>query len=309
MQEITQLRRGLALAAGKNDEEIEQNVAEWKRRAIQWSLYGVDNNPEAVEICHLRLWLSLVLDLSSPLEVEPLPNLDFRVVAGDSLIDRIGGIVLAESLPVGEYQAPLEVGGRVEQDRRLIDRWKREFDAEHANPHRLRDLRDKIVKAMQRILTAYLDAELTRERQVSEAPKPRGLRTARQRKREDRDRRAARESVEQLQHARADLQVERAFWKPFLWPVLFHEAFQEGGFDLVLANPPYVAAGRLSAADKDVFRAAFPEVYAGTADLLVFFYARALQILRDRGWLAFVTSNKYMRAAYGRDCAGICPIH
>ena len=34
-----------------------KQVAEWKRRAIQWSLYGVDINPEAVEICHLRLWL------------------------------------------------------------------------------------------------------------------------------------------------------------------------------------------------------------------------------------------------------------
>ena len=89
--------------------------------------------------------------------------------------------------------------------------------------------------------------------------------------------------------------------------MLFHEAFQDGGFDLVLANPPYVAAGKLSADDKDVFEAAFPEVYTGTADLLVFFYARALQILRGGGWLAFVTSNKYMRAEYGRGLRGHLP--
>ena len=300
MQEIVQLRRGLALADGQPDEWIEQSVAEWKRRAIRWSLYGVDNNPEAVEICHLRLWLSLVLDLPSPANVVPLPNLDFRVVAGDSLIDRIGGIVLSESLPMSDYVPPLAVGGRVKQDRGLIDRWKAEFEAEHDNPSRLRKLRENIERAMRRILTTYVDAELTRERQAAEAPDPPGLTTAQQRRRADRDRRNARTRVEQLQRARADLQAERGFWKPFLWPVLFHEAFQEGGFDLVLANPPYVRQERIDADDQRIFEVAFPEVYAGTADLLVFFYARALQILRDGGWLAFVTSNKYMRAAYGQ---------
>lgn len=304
MQEIVQLRRGLALAAGKPDVWIERNVSAWKRRAIQWSLYGVDSNPEAVEICHLRLWLSLVLDLDSVLDLEPLPNLDFRVVAGDSLIDRVGGIVLPESLPVGTYQAPLEIGGLVSHDRRLIERWKREFEAEHANPRRLRELRDNIVRAVQRILTAYVDAELTRERQASDAPAPPGPSTTRQRRRIDRERRAARQRVQLLERARADLHADRRFWKPFLWPVLFHEAFQEGGFDLVLANPPYVRQELISAEDQMVFQATFREVYTGTADLLVFFYARALQILDEGGWLAFVTSNKYMRAVYGRGLRG-----
>ena len=285
MQEITQLRRGLALAAGTSDEEIERSVAAWKRRAIHWSLYGVDINPEAVDICHLRLWLSLVLDLQSPLNVEPLPNLDFRVVVGDSLIDRICGVALPDSLPLDDQQLPFDSSGRLDQQRRLIDRWKREFDAEHDNPARLRELRGNIARAVRRILTAYADIAIERERQ---------------RRQEDRDSRAARARITQLERARADLDAERGFWKPFLWPVLFHEVFRDSGFDLVLANPPYVRQERISADDQVVFKEAFSEVYAGTADLLVFFYARALQILREGGWLAFVTSNKYMRAAYGQ---------
>ena len=300
MQEIVQLRRGLALANGQPDEWIEQGVPEWKRRAIQWSLYGVDNNPEAIEICHLRLWLSLVLDLPSPGNVDPLPNLDFRVVAGDSLIDRIGDIVLPESLPVSDYLPPLELGGRVNHDRRLIDRWKREFEAEHANPSRLRELRDKIVRAVKRILTAYVDAELTRERQAADAPDPPGLRTAQQRRKHERDRRAARQRVQLLERALADLHTQRGSWKPFIWPVLFHEAFQDGGFDLVLANPPYIRKERQNRQDETLWKSTFPQVAASRADILVYFYARALQILRDGGWLAFVTSNKYMRAQYGQ---------
>jgi len=52
-----------------------QQVAEWKERVITHCLYGVDINPEAVEICRLRLWLSMVVDAERPV---PLPNLDFR---------------------------------------------------------------------------------------------------------------------------------------------------------------------------------------------------------------------------------------
>ena len=301
MQEITQLRRGLALAAGQGDAAIDMRVAEWKRRAIQWSLYGVDINPEAVEICHLRLWLSLVLDLPRPVNVEPLPNLDFRVVRGDSLIDRIGGIVLPESLPVSEYQAPLEIGRRVTRERRFIDRWKREFESEHDNPRRLREVRDNIGRAVRRILLTYVDAAIEHERQAAEAPDPASLNIARrERQQKDRERRAALEKLQLLEEARDDLQAERGFWKPFLWPVLFHEAFQDDGFDLVLANPPYVRQERLSADDQEIFKTTFSEVYSGTADLLVFFYARALQILRDGGWLAFVTSNSFAKRNYGR---------
>ena len=309
MQEIVQLRRGLAVAAGQFDTDISVQVAEWKRRAIQWSLYGVDNNPEAVEICHLRLWLSLVLDLDSAMDVDPLPNLDFRVVAGDSLIDRIGGIVLPESLPVSGYQPPLEIGGRVTQDRSLIDRWKREFEAEHENPRRLRELRNKIVGAVQRILLTYVEAELQREHQAIDAPDPHDLHTAQERHRKGRKYLAARQRVKLLERARTDLQSERRFWKPFLWPILFQEAFQDGGFDVVLANPPYVRMERLDNEDEALWKEIFPEVAGSRADILVYFYGRAVQIARDGGWIAFITSNKFMRSGFGMGLREHLPKH
>jgi adenine-specific DNA-methyltransferase len=58
----------------------------FKRHAIQDCLYGVDIDPGAVEIAKLRLWLSLVVDEEDVKQVKPLPNLDYKVVAGDSLI-------------------------------------------------------------------------------------------------------------------------------------------------------------------------------------------------------------------------------
>jgi len=56
-----------------------------KWHCIESSLYGVDIDPSAVEIAKLRLWLSLVVDEESYDQIRPLPNLDYRIVCGDSL--------------------------------------------------------------------------------------------------------------------------------------------------------------------------------------------------------------------------------
>ncbi|HKP77017.1 MAG TPA: TaqI-like C-terminal specificity domain-containing protein, partial [Longimicrobiaceae bacterium] len=71
-----------------------------------------------------------------------------------------------------------------------------------------------------------------------------------------------------------------------------------GGFDVVLANPPYVRQ-ELIRDQKPRLAANFPLVYSGTADLYVYFYARALEMLAPGGMLAFISSNKWFRAAYG----------
>ncbi|MBI5649964.1 MAG: class I SAM-dependent DNA methyltransferase [Chloroflexi bacterium] len=58
----------------------------FKRHAIQNCLYGVDIDAGAVEIAKLRLWLSLVVDEEDVREIKPLPNLDYKIVAGNSLL-------------------------------------------------------------------------------------------------------------------------------------------------------------------------------------------------------------------------------
>jgi len=58
----------------------------FKRHAIQASLYGVDIDPGAIEIAKLRLWLSLVVDEEDVQQIKPLPNLDYKLVVGNSLL-------------------------------------------------------------------------------------------------------------------------------------------------------------------------------------------------------------------------------
>jgi hypothetical protein len=90
----------------------------------------------------------------------------------------------------------------------------------------------------------------------------------------------------------------------FDWQVEFAEVFAgdangtAGGFDVILANPPYVHSGLIKHL-KPTLKKVYPEVYTGTSDLYVFFYGRALQLLRPSGMLAFISSNKWLRTNYG----------
>jgi hypothetical protein len=75
------------------------------------------------------------------------------------------------------------------------------------------------------------------------------------------------------------------------------------GFDIVVANPPYVRQ-ELIRPLKPTLKGRYPEVYSGYADLYVYFYARALHLLREGGMGVFISSNKWLRAGYGKKLRG-----
>lgn len=115
--------------------------------------------------------------------------------------------------------------------------------------------------------------------------------------------RLLREQIEQLRaeikaYTRGDARLPE---NAFDWAVEFAEVFSgaAGGFDIVLANPPYVRQ-ELIKEIKPMLKNRYPDVYRGTADLYVYFYARALQLLKPAGMLAFIAPNKFMRAGYGQ---------
>ncbi len=83
MNEIIRVRNALTTYL---DDDLERNPYHFKRHAIQNCLYGVDIEPSAVEIAKLRLWLSLIVDEEERETIQPLPNLDYKIVQGDSLL-------------------------------------------------------------------------------------------------------------------------------------------------------------------------------------------------------------------------------
>lgn len=309
IQEMVALRRGILFSKQRyvEPDELYRTVSEWKRRIIENSLYGVDINPEAVEICRLRLWLSMVLDMDEPPEPNSnwaLPNLDFQIVAGDSLVDRVAGVTFKESWPTPkDLQLGMDLQYKLQRLETNIAQRRREFEGTHRNPKRLRELRDLIARDQREIVRLHLavalekaEAELQGLLEAMEEGARRITKTALKRAEGLIDRtRSLLDNMESTDFALVQ--------KPFLWPVAFPEVLREGdpnaGFDIVLANPPYVRQEKLDPEDQNSYKEAFPEVHTGMADILVYFYARALQILRPGGWLSFITSNKFMRAGYG----------
>ena len=312
IQEMVALRRGILFSQRGyvEPEELYREVSEWKRRIIENSLYGVDINPEAVEICRLRLWLSMVLDMDEPPDPNSdwaLPNLDFQIVAGDSLVDRVAGVTFKESWPPPQgLQLGMELQNSLQRLENNIAQRRREFGVTHRDPKRLRELRDLIARDQREIIHLHLTDALEQAKadlevlNKSERPTKSALRKVHS-------------LIDRISSVLSDMEDKNfaLVQKPFLWPIAFPDVLREGdpnaGFNIVIANPPYVRMEKLDNEDELSYGEAFPEVSASRADILVYFYARAIQILRPGGWLSFITSNSFTRRNYGERLRGHLP--
>ena len=108
---------------------------------------------------------------------------------------------------------------------------------------------------------------------------------------------------QELREVIAELKENLQGWQAnadeFVWQIEFPEVFQEGGFDIVIGNPPYVRQ-ELIIPIKPTLKQLFPEVYAGKADLYVYFYKRGTELIRAGGSLVYISSNSFLRAGFSR---------
>jgi type I restriction-modification system DNA methylase subunit len=86
--------------------------------------------------------------------------------------------------------------------------------------------------------------------------------------------------------------------RPFNWQDEFSSVMDKGGFDIVIGNPPYIRQEQLSLF-KPLWQKTF-QCYDGVADIYVYFFERGLQLLKEGGYLAYISPNKYFRSGYGK---------
>lgn len=294
-------------------------IFETKTRFIERVLYGVDIQPRAIEICKLRLWLSLVVDYPLDVEVDScerrsfqtalkklpaLPNLEFKIRSANALADHIHGQRFLLKNLAGEDRARLPLN-------RLVTA-KRDYYSASAVPEKRR-LRFTIYEA----LSELADIELTRARNEygllpSEENADRAAELERARKELGIVRveiQAARkmktvQQDEALERIRAFFEDEK---KPtFVWQLDFAEVFhreRNPRFDIIIGNPPFIRIHVLHQENPD-FAAWLKENYtsAGTGnfDLYVVFVQRSLDLLQSHGQLAFVLPHKFFNNKYGQ---------
>jgi hypothetical protein len=172
-----------------------------KRKIILNNLYGVDIDDGAVEICKLRLWLSMVADIEDePSEVEPLPNIDFNIRQGNSLIGHVDASV------VGNQNGDTQ-----------LDDWARKQGF------------DEVKAAIEKHKAANTSAEAREWRQEADE------------RIEDSREPFDRSLLKEFQTAGFDnITIEQIReWSPLHWPLEFADVLAEGGFDIIIGNPPW----------------------------------------------------------------------
>lgn len=296
MQLILNVRQAIARREGMTVQRGSLTISEWKREIIANNLYGVDIKPEAIEIAKLRMWLSLVVDIPTLEDVEPLPNLDYKLMCGDSLISKINGQTI---IPVPGQAEQLGLGFETtELDRAiavLVGLEKQYFGVSSEDRQ---GLRLEILAAERRVFEgAIADQRRVVIQQQQELEREiKQLKKLQRKQLQEREVLAARlAGLDEFEDAvkRGDRSLNF-----FQYHLHFRDVFEEkGGFDLVIGNPPYVRQEQLKEikpALKDEY-----DCYTGVADLFVYFYELGFRLLKPQGYLTYITSNKYFRAGYG----------
>lgn len=92
--------------------------------------------------------------------------------------------------------------------------------------------------------------------------------------------------------------------RPFGWDREFKQIMDDGGFDVIIGNPPYVRIQSLDRTEADYYRSSY-ESASGSFDIYVMFLEKALSLLKRGGRLGFITSGKFLKAAYGKKLQGV----
>ena len=239
-----------------------------KRRIIENCLFGVDLNPNSVNICRLRLWIELLKNAyytkeSGYKQLQTLPNIDINIKVGDSLLSKY----------------PVQNGHVV------LDFLQKEDKADKKNglAAKLKEYR-KNVQDYKAGGTSYNKQQLRLniaglKSQLKEPP-----------------------SIDLFGNVvkNNDIDFSNSLEWMFEFPEILDDEGRFTGFDAIIGNPPYVqlqSMGEMS----DVYSKRDYSCYNKSADLYCLFVERAYSLLKKNGYFSFIMPNKWMLVDYGKE--------
>ncbi len=237
-------------------EETSSRV-ELKKEIIENNIYGVDIEKGAIDIARLRFWLSIVVDAEEP---EPLPNFDYKFMQGNSLIESFEGFDLSRissRLRGGQSKSmQLVLGIDSHTSRQNLQRLLREYFSvtDHKQKASMRQAINDEVKTLIRESIGGTPASLAK--------------------------------LEKM-----DCSANQDF---FLWHTWFKDIFDNGGFDIVIGNPPYINIANLTDDYARMFYQRNYKTVKNKCDLYSIFTERAHGLLKMRGICSFIFSKSWL---------------
>ena len=290
------------IPGNKELQRIQEAIFKEKRKIIEDCLFGVDINPNAVNICRLRLWIELLKNAyytreSNYQDLETLPNIDINIKNGNSLIHR--------------FDINLDISEIKSTSHTLISKYK-DSVKKYKNAHSKEEKKelDSIITNIKATLGNYISESNSKVRQRKRLEKELSLFqtphlipiSEKEQKEEEKKIEAIKLQINSLNKEIKAIQNNKMYSNAFEWRIEFPEILDnEGqyvGFDCIIGNPPYIQLQKMGE-DTDNLKKMNYQTFERTGDIYCLFYELGIKLLKPNAILSYITSNKWMRAGYG----------
>lgn len=260
--------------------------ADVKENIIQNSVYGVDIEKGAVDIARLRFWLSLVVDEEKP---RALPNLDYKIVVGDSLVSKFEGEIIEIDWEIKEGTQGNLFGNenvlkRQELLKKITEKQQEYFHATHKQKlaTEIRNLKiDILINQLELMInTKGLEKKPTESGKKAAAQMELWLQTQ-----------SWKNTISKLQKLK---QNKEEPFEHFDWKLDFPEVLNpylvngNAGFDIVIGNPPYIDSRTNDAEAKSFWKKKYHSAQSGKTNAYEVFIEKGLTLLKPENRLCFI---------------------
>ena len=262
-----------------------------KRNIIQNNIFGVDIEQGSVDIARLRFWLALVVDADEP---QPLPNLDYKITCGNSLLNRYALDTPLDNVFI-EYNKD-----KNDDDKLSLAKYKQLVnDYTNTSNHAKKDLFRKTIEEIKKTFKTELSKKeinkiVSVKKDIYDLEQPNlfGEELSKAQKSELKKLKA---KLEKLESEREDVLNNKVYEDAFEWRFEFPQLLDENGnfigFDIIIGNPPYIK----EATDKNAFDGLRnTEYYQGKMDLWYIFACKGIDLLKSNACLCYIATNNWV---------------
>ncbi len=298
------------IPGNQESQRIQETLFNEKRKIIENCLFGVDINPNAVNICRLRLWIELLKNAyytkeSDYTELETLPNIDINIKVGNSLLHRfnlgqdISEILRKSGISISAYRKAVSdyKNAHSKEEKHDLEAYLRQIKGNLRTQIGLKD--PKVVSLNK--LNADLDNLLAP--QLFEISK-------KEQAQRDKQAKELKAKIAKIQAEVDEIKDNKIFVGAFEWRIEFPEVLDEDGrfvgFDCVIGNPPYMRIQSLQNSSPEIvdYYSKHYQAATGSFDIYVLFVELAHQLIKGDGLVHFIMPVKWTNSDFGKGLRG-----